>query len=467
MDDGEIIREFLIETNENLDRLGRELVLLARRPKDAALLAGIFRVVHTLKGTCRFLGFTAIEAVTHHAETILGQVRSGERDLTPELVSLISESVDAVKRELAVITRTGKESGGRPERDRRLNPMQPIGVIWKMLPRIVRDLSARCGKQVILEMDGAETAIDRSIIKAIKEPLTHIVRNACDHGIEAPEARIRAGKAAHGRLTLRAFHEGGAVIVEIADDGNGIDYERVRAVAVARGLIGAQGMSERQLTNLVFLPGFSTAREVMSISGRGVGMDVVKTNMEEIGGTAGLTSRSGVGTTIRLRIPDSAVRSEPLGPAVLRNLRRLAPLPSRRGKSVRVLILGADIAADEVAACLTLSCFPAALPEFRIAGVWARDKQKAGRFACRFGVPGFSVREAAHSLNYIDAVVSTCQDGVSLLSERVLSPLLESRVGPLLVLDLGVPRNLEPVLAQRDGLHVVFLGEQYGHSASN
>ena len=159
-----------------------------------------------------------------------------------------------------------------------------------------------------------------------------------------------------------------------------------------------------------------------------------------------------------------------LGPNVLRNLRRLAPLRTRRAKSVRVLILGAGVMAEEVANHLTLPGIvsglsgtmalrsPAASPEFTIAGVWARDTQKAARFAGRLGVRGFSAREAANSLTFIDAVVATGQDGVSLLSERVLSPLLESRVEPLLVLDLGVPRNLDPVLAQRDGLHVIFLG---------
>ena len=159
-----------------------------------------------------------------------------------------------------------------------------------------------------------------------------------------------------------------------------------------------------------------------------------------------------------------------LGPTVLRNLRRLAPLRTRRAKSVRVLILGAGVMAEAVATHLTLPetisvlsgtmalRSPAAPPEFTIAGVWARDRQKTGRFAGKFGVPGFSEREAANSLNYIDAVVVTCQGRVSLLSDRVLSPLLESRVEPLLVLDLGVSRNLDPVLAQRDGLHVIFLG---------
>jgi two-component system chemotaxis sensor kinase CheA len=170
----------------------------------------------------------------------------------------------------------------------------------------VRDLSAACGKHINLEMYGAETEIDKTIIVAIKDPLNHIVRNACDHGIEGSDARIQAGKSPAGRLALRAFHEGGNVNIEIADDGNGVDTQRVRAKALQLGLIRedqAERMSERELANLVFLPGFSTAKEVTSISGRGVGMDVVKTNIEKIGGTVDLVSRRGAGTSIRIKIP--------------------------------------------------------------------------------------------------------------------------------------------------------------------
>ncbi len=415
MEDNDLTKEFLIESTENLGRLDQEMVQLEQRPKDATLLASIFRIIHTLKGTCGFLGFSTIEGITHHAETILGQVRTGERELTPALVSLVLESVDAVKAELGAIENTQKESGllyeelvhrlekaaiisgveesavavhvaPEPEaasekqpaakgldpdataakgssvtdstirvdvglldklmnlvgelvlarnqvlqftsrlEDASLNAtsqrlnlitselqegvmktrMQPIGVVWNKLPRVVRDLSSVCGKHINLEMDGAETELDKTIIEAIKDPLTHIVRNACDHGIEGSDARIQAGKTPAGRLALRAFHEGGNVNIEIADDGNGVDTQRVRAKALQLGLIRedqAERMSERELANLVFLPGFSTAKEVTSISGRGVGMDVVKTNIEKIGGTVDLVSRRGAGTTIRIKIP--------------------------------------------------------------------------------------------------------------------------------------------------------------------
>jgi len=184
--------------------------------------------------------------------------------------------------------------------------MQPIGVVWNKLPRIVRDLATTLAKEIDLRMEGSETELDRTIIEAIKDPLIHIVRNSCDHGVETPEARVQRGKPARGTLALRAFHEGGQVNIEIADDGAGIDAQRVRAKAVERGLLTAeqaQRLSERDAVNLVFLPGFSTAQSVTSISGRGVGMDVVRTSIERIGGTVDLVSVAGSGTTVKVKIP--------------------------------------------------------------------------------------------------------------------------------------------------------------------
>ncbi|MBL8177533.1 MAG: hybrid sensor histidine kinase/response regulator [Bryobacterales bacterium] len=433
MEDRELITDFLIESNENLARLDQEMVELEQRPKDGALLASIFRTIHTIKGTCGVLGFSTLEKITHRGENILSQVRNEERDLTPGLVSLVLEMVDAVKLELRAIEDTSKESGheyhelierleyashhkteapvpvceppvcespaeappavqpvaiaaiesapvaaavsqpaGSPEAEststktsvadstirvdvmlldklmnlvgelvlarnqilqfstnvedagfnatsQRLNlittqlqegvmktRMQPIGVVWNKLPRVVRDLASACGKQIQLDMEGAGTELDKSIIEAIKDPLTHIVRNSCDHGIELPDARAKTGKPVQGRLTLRAFHEGGQVNIEISDDGRGVDPERVKQKALQKGLIRpeqAQRMSEREATNLIFLPGFSTAEQVTNISGRGVGMDVVKTNIEKIGGTVDIASRAGHGTTVKIKIP--------------------------------------------------------------------------------------------------------------------------------------------------------------------
>ena len=407
MDDQDVIREFLIESNENLARLDQEMVELEKRPQDPPLIASIFRTIHTIKGTCGFLGFGTLESVTHLAENILSQLRDGKRQLTPELVTLILETVDVVKTVLVAIEANGSEgpevyadlrtrlqaacaqaTAGPPAVDapavdapvappeaekavaqkgpsvsdssirvdvvlldklmnlvgelvlarnqilqftahqedstlnatsQRLNlittelqegvmktRMQPIGVVWNKLPRVVRDLATSFAKQIHLEMDGADTELDKTIIEAIKDPLTHIVRNCCDHGIEKPELRVRHGKPASGKLSLRAFHEGGQVNIEISDDGAGIDPQVLKSKAVQNGLIRieqAERMTDREALALIFLPGFSTAAEITSVSGRGVGMDVVKTNIEKIGGVVELVSRLGQGTTLKLKIP--------------------------------------------------------------------------------------------------------------------------------------------------------------------
>ena len=184
--------------------------------------------------------------------------------------------------------------------------MQPIGTVWNKLPRVVRDLANASKKQIRLEMEGAGTELDRTIIESVKDPLTHLLRNACDHGLETPEARIAAGKSAQGTLRMRAFHEGGHVNMEITDDGAGIDPEKVKNKAIAKGLIRpdqAERMDDQEAIQLIFLPGFSTAEKVTNISGRGVGMDVVKTNVERIGGAVEVASQKGTGTTIRIKIP--------------------------------------------------------------------------------------------------------------------------------------------------------------------
>jgi two-component system, chemotaxis family, sensor kinase CheA len=184
--------------------------------------------------------------------------------------------------------------------------MQPIEHIWSKLPRVVRDLSNGLGKQVALVMEGKDTELDRSLLEAVKDPLTHLVRNAVDHGIENPDKRIATGKPAEGKLTLRAYHEGGHVAVEVADDGAGLNVERIAQKAVENGLARPEqiaAMDRREIMAMVFLPGFSTADKVTNVSGRGVGMDVVKTNIENIGGAVSVDSTPGEGTVWRLTIP--------------------------------------------------------------------------------------------------------------------------------------------------------------------
>ncbi|HEY2040859.1 MAG TPA: chemotaxis protein CheA [Edaphobacter sp.] len=214
---------------------------------------------------------------------------------------------------------SGVESTNFPELARRLDSvtadlretvmqarMQPVGNLFGKFPRMIRDLARICGRDVRIEFSGQETGLDKSLLEAIKDPLTHAVRNAVDHGIEPPADRVLAGKSAEGCLRLKAFHQSGSVVIEVADDGAGIAIERVLAKAVERGLVTAEQakeMSEREALQLIFLPGFSTASAVTTVSGRGVGMDVVRANIEKVGGSVELESKVGVGTTLRLRVP--------------------------------------------------------------------------------------------------------------------------------------------------------------------
>jgi two-component system chemotaxis sensor kinase CheA len=395
----DILREFLLESTENLNRLDSEIIELEQRPADKELLASVFRTIHTIKGTCGFLGFPLLERIAHQAESLLSLLRSGERRLSPRLVALILECMDAIRRILANVEATQKEGpdeyGALIERlvravenpedapelppasmelapaeierssavsesairvdvglldklmnlvgelvlarnqvlqfttqkeDSALNAtaqrlnlittelqenvmktrMQPIGVVWNKLPRLVRDTAHTCVKLVRLDMDGAGTELDKTIIEAIKDPLTHLVRNCCDHGIETQEERVRAGKPPHGVITLKAYHEGGQVNIEVADDGAGVDVVRLKVKALEKGLIRAEQverMSDHEALHLIFLPGFSTAKTITNVSGRGVGLDVVRCNIERIGGTVDVSSTKGKGTLIRLKIP--------------------------------------------------------------------------------------------------------------------------------------------------------------------
>ncbi len=419
MSESGIVQDFLVESYENLDRLDRELVGLEKNPNDKDALAGVFRTIHTIKGTCGFLGFNKLEKVAHVGENLLTRLRDGQLTLNPERTTALLGMVDAVRQMLKEIASTGQdgeidyaelretltrlqnpvtgdagavaaadtapslpapveskaevklaefpsppkevavspaaapetirvgvnlldklmtlvgelvlarnqllqisntvEDSGLQAVSQRMNliatelqeevmktRMQPIGNIWAQFPRTVRDVALGCGKEVEIEMEGKETELDKTIIEAIKDPLTHLVRNSVDHGIELPEVRVQAGKPRAGRLTLRAFHEGGQVNIEISDDGAGLSGERIRKKAVERGLATAEQvarMSERELFNLIFLPGFSTAEKVTNVSGRGVGMDVVKTNVEKIGGLVDLQSTPLRGTTVRVKIP--------------------------------------------------------------------------------------------------------------------------------------------------------------------
>lgn len=208
-------------------------------------------------------------------------------------------AVLAVSQRINVVTSALQETAVKTR-------MQPVEHVFSRFPRTVRDLAVSCGKEVQFTIDGADTELDRTLIESIRDPLTHLIRNAIDHGIEPPAAREAAGKPRTGRLALRAFNESGRVTIEVSDDGGGIDVERVREKAVVRGLVtaaDAAGLTPERVLQFVFEPGFSTAKAVTSVSGRGVGMDVVRTNIEAIGGTVELLSRAGAGTTVRVHVP--------------------------------------------------------------------------------------------------------------------------------------------------------------------
>ncbi|MBB5316131.1 chemotaxis protein CheA [Tunturibacter empetritectus] len=236
-------------------------------------------------------------------------------DVLNRMMNLVGELVLTRNQML----QSGMEAANFPELARRLDSvtadlretvmqarMQPVGNLFGKFPRMVRDLARTCGREVRVEFSGQETGLDKSLLEAIKDPLTHAVRNAVDHGIESPADRVLAGKSAEGCLRLKAFHQSGSVVIEIEDDGAGIPIERVLEKAIERNLVTAEdaaGMSEREALQLIFLPGFSTAAAVTTVSGRGVGMDVVRANVEKVGGSVEVESRRGVGTTLRLRVP--------------------------------------------------------------------------------------------------------------------------------------------------------------------
>ncbi|MBX9819825.1 MAG: hybrid sensor histidine kinase/response regulator [Afipia birgiae] len=469
MDD--LLREFLTETNESLDTVDNQLVRFEQDPNNAKILDNIFRLVHTIKGTCGFLGLPRLEALAHAAETLMGKFRDG-MPVTGEAVTLILSTIDRIKEILGQLEATEAEPEGAdvdlidalhhmveqgmaamtapaPEAaaakpvtagaavaqtlERELRPgevsldelerafretemeipapplapieqaapkaeapkpaaakpaaakprkpvienetsegdkianqsirvnvdtlehlmtmvselvltrnqlleisrrnedsefkvplqrlsnvtaelqegvmktrMQPIGNAWQKLPRIVRDLSSELGKQIELEMHGADTELDRQVLDLIKDPLTHMVRNSADHGLESTADRVAAGKPEQGTIRVSAYHEGGHIIICIADNGRGLNTDRIKQKAVQNGLVteaDVEKMTEAQVHKFIFAPGFSTAAAVTSVSGRGVGMDVVRTNIDQIGGTIDVKSVPGEGSSFTIKIP--------------------------------------------------------------------------------------------------------------------------------------------------------------------
>lgn len=427
MDD--IISEFLAETSEGLVELDNALVLFERNPGDDELLSKIFRVFHTIKGSCGFIGLERLGSIAHRAEDILDLVRERKLAITPDFITALLGAVDRIKTLSTTLEKTGAEPPGsdedilglmndvagpayqkaagekayssedaeiegddtvdesdkawssaagdfstaaKPEEGRkpsadtgaaqtlrvnvdllesmmtvvselvltrnqllqtarttkniafntplqRLNQvvselqesvmktrMQPVGNAWSTMPRIVRDVCNELGKKIDLEMRGQDTELDRQVLEMIKDPLMHMVRNAADHGIEDPSDRRKAGKAETGHILLNAYHQGGHIIIQISDDGRGLPLQKIKSKAMQAGLATQDQLSKlspQQIQQFIFRPGFSTADRVTSVSGRGVGMDVVRTNIQKIGGTVEMTSTEGRGMTFTINIP--------------------------------------------------------------------------------------------------------------------------------------------------------------------
>jgi two-component system chemotaxis sensor kinase CheA len=260
---------------------------------------------------------SVIEVEVPEADKIANQSIRVNVDTLEHLMTMVSELV-LTRNQLLEISRRHEDTEFKVPLQRLSNVtaelqegvmktrMQPIGNAWQKLPRIVRDLSGELGKQIELEMHGADTELDRQVLDLIKDPLTHMVRNSADHGLETPAERAAAGKPEQGTIRLSAYHEGGHIIICIADNGRGLNTERIKSKAVSNGLVTEselEKMTEAQIHKFIFAPGFSTAAAVTSVSGRGVGMDVVRTNIDQIGGTIDVKSVAGEGSSVTIKIP--------------------------------------------------------------------------------------------------------------------------------------------------------------------
>jgi two-component system chemotaxis sensor kinase CheA len=238
-------------------------------------------------------------AVLDKLMNLMGELVLARNQMVQSVRALRDQTAQGAAQRLSLVTSDLQEQIMKTR-------MQPVSRVFEKIPRQVRDLCQQTGKRITAEVDGTTTEIDKALVEAIRDPVMHIIRNAVDHAIEAPDERVLKGKSPVGKIFVRAMHEGSTVTIEIRDDGRGIDPTKVKAVAVKRGVITqaeATAMGEREAINLIFRPGFSTAEKVTSISGRGVGMDVVRTHVERNGGQVELESTLGKGTTIRLKMP--------------------------------------------------------------------------------------------------------------------------------------------------------------------
>jgi two-component system, chemotaxis family, sensor kinase CheA len=451
--DDSLVQDFLVESEELLQKMDQDMVTLEATPNDADLLNRIFRALHTIKGTSGFLGYEPVVRLSHRAEDVLNKLRKGEIQLSRRMMDALLSArdflgtmlgdirqgglkqyeIDALVAELEDVQKTGSGAaqadgatvvtatssvlqieaaqqttssptsvGAEPvkpyvEATRPASPekpqiattsakqqtpapaaesatmrvdvrkldelinligelvlernrlvqlsrdvsngkisgetldsafslstsrlsflteelqgaglrtrMVPIDAVFRKFPRLVRDVANAVQKEVDLVVKGEDTEIDKTMVELIGDPLIHIVRNSLDHGLEKPDAREKAGKPRNGTIRLEAEQEGDQIVISVADDGAGIDPDRIARKAIEKGLTTAErvrSLSAREILDFIFLPGFSTAEKVNDLSGRGVGMDVVRTNLKKMNGTVDIESCVGAGTTIRLRLP--------------------------------------------------------------------------------------------------------------------------------------------------------------------
>lgn len=290
--------EFLMESFKNLSAINENLTLYEKEPENQELLNQIYRAVHTMKGSAGFLGYNKLQELTHSAENLLDALRDQTLVINPNMMELLLQTFAMCSNILKSIESSDDEGKVMSAR------MQPIGSIFTKLERPISDLSRENDKKISLKLSGQDIELDKILIEAIKDPLVHIIRNAADHGLEKVSEREAVGKSATGTIHIKAYNESGQVTVEISDDGKGLDRNRIGLKAIEKGLIAAEqfkSMSDQEVFALIFIPGFSTAEKITNISGRGVGMDIVKTNIEKIGGSVIVDSEIGKGTVIKLK----------------------------------------------------------------------------------------------------------------------------------------------------------------------
>jgi chemotaxis protein histidine kinase CheA len=310
--------EFLAEARDNLASIEAACAALERQATDQEALRLALRLLHSIKGTCGFFALDALETAAHATETLLCELRDRRRRATPATFDAVFAGLDEIRSCLADSDTGGEDTAWTAPRGLPgFATRAPVWRVWRLLPALVQDLSRRLHKPIALQFEGADLEADRRTLHALRAPLIHLVRNAADHGLERPEEREWLGKPAVGTIRLAARHDGGRTVLEVADDGRGIQVQQVRRKIIERGLVStveAAALPDRAVLAYLFRPGFSTAAAVSAVSGHGIGLDVVRAAREEIGGTVALDAMPGRGTRATLNLPADEAGAGPATP---------------------------------------------------------------------------------------------------------------------------------------------------------